>query len=166
MKNISIIAAIAENFAIGKNNRLLWHIPEDLKRVKRLTTGNVIIMGKSTYFSLPRRPLPDRINLVISDDPDDKFEGCVMAYSIEDALTKIGGEKENFIFGGASVYRQFFPLASKLYLTMVHKTFDADTFFPEIDFGLWTELFRSDFPFDEKLGFSYSFVNYIRKENS
>ncbi|MBN2214987.1 MAG: dihydrofolate reductase [Bacteroidales bacterium] len=162
MKRISIIAAMDENYAIGKNNRLLWHIPEDLKRVKKLTTDNVIIMGKKTYFSLPKRPLPKRINLVISDNPDDHFKGCLMAYSFEDALAKMSEEKENFIFGGASVYKQFFPLASRLYITLVHKKFKADAFFPSFDFNDWIETEREEFPYDEKLGFSYSFINYIR----
>jgi dihydrofolate reductase len=162
MKRISIIAAIAENFAIGKNNQLLWHIPEDLRRVKKLTTDHVIIMGKNTYFSLPKRPLPGRTNLVISDDLNDRFEGCVMAYSFDDALARMSEVKENFIFGGTSVYHQFFPLASKLYMTIVHKEFDADAYFPDIDFTDWIETERTEFPFDEKLGFSYSFITFIR----
>ncbi len=166
MKKISIIVAIAENFAIGKNNQLLWHIPNDLKRVKKLTTGNYIIMGKNTYFSLPKRPLPDRTNLVISDDVKDKFEGCVMAYSFKEAVEKMSDSKENFVFGGASVYHQFYPLAGKLYLTLVHKKFDADTFFPEIDFSNWIEVEKTDIPIDENLGFSYSYITYIRKNNN
>ena len=85
--------------------------------------NNVIIMGKNTYFSLPKRPLPGRTNLVISDDLSDHFEGCEMAYSFDDALDKMSEDKENFIFGGASVYRQFFPLASRLYITLVHKDY-------------------------------------------
>src|SRR4030043_1066225 len=159
MKSISIIVAVAENFAIGKNNQLLWHIPEDMKRVKKLTTNNVVIMGKSTYFSLPKRPLPGRINLVISDNLNDCFEGCVMTYSFDDALAKMSEEKENFIFGGASVYKQFFPLVSKIYMTLVHKKFDADAYFPVFDLNDWIEIERKEFPFDEKLGFSYSFIN-------
>ncbi len=162
MKKISIIAAVASNFAIGKNNQLLWHIPEDMKRVKKLTTNNVIIMGKNTYFSLPTRPLPGRTNMVISDDLNDRFEGCVMAYSFDDALAKMSEDKENFIFGGASVYHQFFPLATRLYMTLVHREFDADAFFPAIDHKDWIEIERTEFPFDEKLGFSYTFINYIR----
>jgi dihydrofolate reductase len=162
MKRISIIAAIAENFAIGNKNQLLWHIPEDMRRVKKLTTDNVIIMGKTTYYSLPRRPLPGRINLVISDNLSDNFKGCIMAYSFGDALAKMSEEKENFIFGGASVYKQFLPLASRLYITLVHKEFEADAFFPSFDFAEWIETERKEFPLNEKLGFSYSFINYIR----
>ena len=163
MKAISVIVAIASNNAIGKDNKLLWHIPNDLKRVKRLTTGNVIVMGKNTYYSLPRRPLPDRVNLVISDDKKDIFEGCEMAYSFDEALEKMSDTKENFIFGGASVYQQFFPLATKLYLTIVHKEFEADTFFPEIDFADWQEIEREDHEPGEKHDFGYSYITFVKK---
>ncbi len=163
MKLISIIVALAENNAIGKDNKLLWHIPGDLKRVKKLTTDNVIIMGKNTYLSLPKRPLPDRINMVITDIPNERFEGCLMAYSFEDALAKMSSEKENFIFGGASVYRQFLPLATTLYLTRVYGTFEADTFFPEINQEEWVEILKEDHisTSDEEL--SYSFVTMKKK---
>jgi dihydrofolate reductase len=134
---ISIIVAIAENYAIGKNNDLLWHIPEDLKRFRRLTTGHAVIMGKRTWESLPRKPLPDRKNIVITDDPSDHFEGCTMAFSIEDSLLKMDRSDENFIIGGASVYRQFLPYADRLYITWVHKSFEGDVFFPEIRFEDW-----------------------------
>ena len=134
---ISIIVAIAENHAIGKNNDLLWHIPEDLRRFKRITSGHKIIMGKRTYESLPVRPLPGRTSIVISDDPKDDFEDCIMAYSIEEALQHCDPDEECFVIGGGMVYRQFLPLADKLYITKVHATFDGDTFFPEIDPEDW-----------------------------
>jgi dihydrofolate reductase len=137
MKPISIIVAIAENNAIGKNNQLLCHIPGDLKRLRKITTGHTVVMGKRTYFSLPKRPLPDRTNIVVSDDRNDHFEGCVMAYSIEEALDKCNEKDENFILGGGIIYREFFPFANKLYLTRIFKTFEADTFFPEIDPMQW-----------------------------
>lgn len=158
MKNISIIVAIAKNNAIGKNNRLLWHIPDDLKRVKRLTTGNVIIMGKNTYLSLPKKPLPDRTNIVISDDKSDVFEGCVMAYSIDEAIKKMSDTKENFIFGGASIYEQFLPYANTLYLTYVDKEFDADTFFPDINYEEWIETERKDITNNDHTNFNYSYI--------
>ena len=163
MKKISIIVAIAKNFAIGKDNNLLWHIPNDLRRVKKLTTGNVIVMGRNTYLSLPRRPLPDRINLVITDNIDEQFEGCTMAYSIEEAFNLMSDIKENFIFGGASIYKQFLPDVSKIYLTLVHKEFEADTFFPEINFSEWIELEREDHSPDEKIDFGYSYITLVRK---
>ncbi len=162
MKNISIIVAIAENNAIGKDNRLLWHISEDLKRFKRITTGKTVIMGKNTFTSLPNGALPKRKNIVISDNTNDRFEGCTMAWSIEDALEKCD-DNESFIIGGGSIYKQFLQLANKLYLTRVHKNFDADTFFPEINTNEWNEVEHINCEYDEKAGVSYSFITYIRK---
>ena len=159
---ISIIVAIAENYAIGKNNDLLWHIPEDLKRFKRLTTGHTVIMGKKTYESLPRKPLPNRVNIVITDDPEDLFDQCVMAWSIEDALNKSDSSDENFIIGGASVYRQFLPFSDRLYITWVHKSYDGDVFFPEIDFSEWLMVSNEDVPSSGNNDFSYSNTIYDR----
>jgi dihydrofolate reductase len=159
---ISIIVAIAENMAIGKNNDLLWHIPADLKRFKSITSGHPVIMGKRTWESLPRRPLPNRRNIVITDIPGEQIEGCEMAYSIDEAIGKCKPEEENFIIGGASVYRQFLPHADRLYLTLVKKSFDADVFFPEIDFSHWELISREEFPADEVNDFSYSNETYAR----
>lgn len=136
-KNISIIVAIAENNAIGKENQLLWHLSDDLKRFKRLTTGHTVIMGRNTYLSLPNGALPNRRNIVITDKTGESFEDCEMARSIEEALELAGDKDECFIMGGGMVYRQMLPLAGKLYLTRVHASFEADTFFPEIDFTEW-----------------------------
>ena len=144
MKNISIIVAIAQNNAIGKDNQLLWHIPEDLKRFKKLTTGRTIVMGKRTFESLPSRPLPNRRSIVITDIAGETIPGCVMAYSIEEAIQLMDPLEENFIIGGGSVYRQFLPLAQQLYLTIVQKDFEADTFFPEIKYDEWTTEGRED----------------------
>lgn len=160
---LSVIVAIAENLTIGKDNDLLWHIPEDLKRFKRITSGHTIIMGKNTFYSLPRRPLPGRRSVVISDVPGEMIEGCVMACSIEDAVSKCDPAEESFVIGGASVYRQFLPLANRLYLTRVHKPFDGDVFFPEINQTEWKLVTKEDFPFDERLGFSYSYENLERR---
>jgi dihydrofolate reductase len=159
---ISIIVAIAENYAIGKNNDLLWHIPEDLKRFKRITSGHKIIMGKRTYESLPYRPLKDRTNIVISDIPGDSYPGAVMAYSIEEALQHCGPDEECFVIGGGMVYRQFMEIADKLYITWVHKEFDADTFYPTIDPEIWEETEREPGQGND-LDFTYSFVTYVRK---
>lgn len=161
MSNISIIVAIAENFAIGKNNDLLFHLPNDLKRFKQITTGYPVIMGRNTLLSLPRWPLPNRRNIVITDKKDNHFQGCEIVFSVEEAVELVKNEKEAFVIGGGSIYRQFFPLAGKLYLTVVKKSFDADIFFPEIDYSAWEELSREDH-FDEANGFSYSYVN-LRK---
>ena len=161
-KNISIIVAIAENFAIGKNNDLLFHLPTDLKRFKEITTGHSLIMGRNTLLSLPKWPLPNRRHIVITDKKDDVFQGCEVVFSIVEALEKVKNESEAFVIGGGMIYRQFYPLAGKLYLTVVHQPFDADVFFPEINFDKWEETAREDL-FDEKNGFSYSNINLIRK---
>jgi dihydrofolate reductase len=159
---ISIIVAVAENFVIGKNNDLPWHIPADLKRFKKITVGHPVIMGKNTYLSLPKRPLADRVNVVITDDPNDEFDGCKIVHSIRDAIRLTKPEEESFVIGGASVYRQFLPFADRLYLTLIHKKVEGDVFFPEINFSEWVELSREDLPYDGSLGFSYSYVTYER----
>jgi len=160
MKYISIIVAIAENSAIGKDNKLLWHLSDDLQRFKKLTTGHTVVMGKKTFESLPFQPLPNRRNIVISDIPNDRIDGCVMAYSIDDAIEKMDEDKENFIIGGGSVYRQFLNIANKLYITKVLHSFEADTFFPEIDLEVWKLIDRQDNDPDEKNPYPYSFLIY------
>ena len=160
MKRISIIVAIARNWAIGKDNHLLWHISDDLKRFKRITEGHPVVMGKKTYESLPFRPLKNRTNIVITDSPDEKFEGCITVNSIEEALGYCSEQEECFIIGGGSVYRQFLPYANKLYLTLVHQDFDADTFFPEIDLSQWKLKEREDHGPTEENDFSYSYLVY------
>jgi len=156
MKKISIIVAIAKNFAIGRNNQLLWHIPADLKRFKRITSGHQVIMGKLTYLSLPVQPLPNRRNIVITDQPGEVFEGCTTVYSVEEAMNLCNDREESFIIGGGSVYRQFLPFCNKLYITLVNKDFEADTFFPEIDYSEWVETSR-------EVHDGFDFVVYDRK---
>lgn len=161
---ISIIVAVAQNDAIGKNNDLLWHIPADMKRFKKLTLGHTLIMGKKTYQSLPIKPLSNRQSIVITDDPDDHFEGCLTVSSIEAALALCNPSEENFIIGGASIYRQFLPLAYRLYLTKVHKDFDGDVFFPYVDYNNWKLISEENYPPDEKNDFAFSFLIYERIE--
>ena len=161
-QNISIIVAIARNFAIGKNNELLFHLPNDLKRFKQITTGHPVIMGRNTLLSLPKGALPNRRNIVITDIPEEKFDRCEMVYSISEAAGAVKNEEEAFIIGGGMIYRQFFPIADKLYLTLVHRDLEADVYFPEIDYLEWEETFREDL-FDEKNGFNYSYLNLRRK---
>jgi dihydrofolate reductase len=160
--NISIIVAIAENFAIGLNNQLLFHLPDDLKRFKKITTGKALIMGKRTLYSLPKAPLPNRRNIVVTDIPGETFPGCESAYSIDEAIKMAENEPEAFIIGGGMIYRQFYPLAGKLYLTLVHQEMKADTFFPVINYAEWAETGREDL-FDEQNGFSYSYLDLVRK---
>jgi len=161
--NISIIVAIAENYAIGKNNQLLCHLPEDLKRFKKITTGHTVIMGRNTYLSLPGGALPKRNNIVISDIPGEQFPGCIMAGSIDDALSQCEGKDECFVIGGGMVYRQFLPHTSKLYITWIHASPDADTFFPEINFDEWDAISREKHLAEGNEKYDYSFVVYRRK---
>ena len=159
--NIAIIVAIAQNFAIGRNNDLLFHLPNDLKRFRKITLGHAVIMGKKTLFSLPGGPLPNRRNIVITDVAGETFEGCETVYSINEAVEAVKNEELAFVIGGGMIYRQFYPIAGKLYLTMAHKDFEADTYFPEIDFNEWTELSRETL-FDEKNNFRYSNIDLVR----
>ena len=163
MRNISIIVAIASNYAIGKNNDLLWHISDDLKHFKKITSGHPVIMGKRTFESLPIRPLPGRDNIVLTDIAGETIQGCVMVYSIEEALKWCENKGECFIIGGGSVYKQFMPFADTLYITYVDKDFEADTFFPEIAELEW-ELIEEEPQFSESNNFSYSFRKYKRKK--
>ncbi len=129
---LSIICAVSENRAIGKNNQLLWHIPEDMAHFKKLTIGHAIIMGRKTFESIGK-PLPNRTNVVITSDPDYSAEGTIVAHTIEEAIEKVKEiEKEEiFIIGGGKIYEQTIDLCDKLYLTVVEGKFEADTFFPD-----------------------------------
>ena len=135
---ISIIVAIGKNNVIGKNNKLLWNLPDDLRRFKELTTNNVVVMGKNTFYSLPSsKPLKNRINIVISKS--EKINNVEMASSIDDAISlfKKYKNKEIFIIGGASIYKEFIDIADKIYLTIVDYHLEGDTYFPEIDYSKW-----------------------------
>ena len=163
MKTTSIIVAIAENNAIGNNNELLWHIPDDLKRFKKLTSGHQVLMGKRTWESLPIKPLPNRENIVLTDIPGEIIEGCTMAYSIEDALSKMKDNEECFIMGGGIIYRQFLNKADKLYITHIHKSFEADIFFPEINYNDWELIEEEKHHSEGNLDFSFTYSIYVRK---
>lgn len=162
-KRMSIIVAVADNWAIGKDNDLLWHIPNDFRWFKRHTTGHPVIMGKKTWLSLPLRPLPGRRNIVISDRPEDCFEGCLSVGSLEEAMEVMDPQLENFIIGGGSVYRQFLPLVQKLYLTRVHRSFDADVFFPEVHTDEWLIDFEEVHPQTDQNPLAYTFQILSRK---
>lgn len=161
---ISIIAAVAENRAIGKNNKLLAYLPNDLKWFKKNTTGKDIIMGKNTFLSLPNGALPNRKNIVISDVENESFAGCITVHSIQAAIDEAKSE-EVFVIGGASIYKQFIDKADKLYLTKIYHHFEADAFFPEIDFTEWNELERINNYSDEKHAYPYTFYIFERKVN-
>lgn len=160
---ISIIVAVSDDWGIGKDNELLWHIPEDLRRFKRLTLGKCIIMGKKTWESLPKRPLPGRKNIVLTDVPDECIECSETAYSIGDALGKCDGSGETFVIGGGSVYRQFMGIADRLYITHVHRRSPADVYFPKIDMRSWKIVEKEDFSPDGDNPVPYTYVVYERK---
>lgn len=159
---ITIIAAIAENNALGKDNQLIWHLPADLKRFKNITLNHAVIMGRKTFESLGK-PLPNRTNILITRDKNYKVEGCVVVNSLKEALKESAKKDGNpFILGGAEIYKQAMSFADKLDLTFVHHKFEADVFFPEIDKTIWKETSREDFKADEKNKYDYSFVTFRR----
>ena len=162
---ISIIVAVPDDWGIGWDNKLLWHIPEDLKRFKRLTIGRCVIMGKKTWESLPKRPLPGRKNIVLTDIPDECIDCSVTAYSVEDALSKCDRNGEIFIIGGGSVYRQFLPVADRLYITHVHKKALSDVFFPEIDKMQWVVMEKEEYVSDDDNRIPYTYVVYERRRS-
>jgi dihydrofolate reductase len=159
---ITLIAAVAENNALGKDNQLLWHLPDDFKRFKNVTIDHHIIMGRKTFESFPK-PLPNRIHVIISRQKDYQPEGCIVVDSLEKAIAVCPKNEEIFIIGGGEIYKQSIEIADKLDITRVHHTFAADTFFPEIDFDKWeltTELFHAK---DEKHAFDFTFETYLKK---
>lgn len=162
-KNISIIVAVAENLAIGINNKLLCYLPDDLKMFKKRTEANTVVMGRNTWISLPVKPLPHRKNIVISDRPEEVLEGAVMAYSIEQAIEEMHPYLENFIMGGAMVYKQFMPYANVLYITRIHGQFIADTYFPPILDEEWALVETTPHEADEKHPYAFSFEVYNRR---
>jgi len=157
---VSIIVAIGENHAIGKNNQLLWHMPNDLKHFKDITSGRTIIMGRKTFDSVGK-PLPRRRNIVVTRQ-DITIPGCEVVKSIEDGLALCKDEDEVFIGGGAEIYKLAMHLTDRIYLTIIHKSFDADTFFPEIDKTEWKEVKREYFEPDDKNPLPYSFITLER----
>jgi len=155
---ISLIVAMASNRAIGLNNEMPWHLSADLKKFKQITMGSPILMGRKTFESIGR-PLPGRNNIIISRNKDYQQPGCLVFNSIEEAIASCQQEDEIFIIGGATFYQAALPLADKLYLTEINKSFTADTFFPAIDRNDWKELTRVDILDDPTVDFSYSFIS-------
>ena len=159
---ITVIAAVAENNALGKENQLLWHLPDDFKRFKTLTSGHYIIMGRKTFESFPK-PLPNRTHVIISRQANYQPEGCIVVNSLEQAIAVCPKTEEVFIIGGGEIYRQSIAVADKLDLTKVHATFEADTHFPEIDLSQWQLVFEEYHPKDERHDFDFTFQTYSRK---
>ena len=163
---LSLIAAVAHNRAIGKDNKLLWHLPGDMRHFRDTTRGKTVIMGRRTWESLPEkfRPLPGRLNIVVSRNPDYAAPGATLAGSLEGAIRLAGNSEEAFVIGGAELYRQALPLSNRLYLTEIAADMDGDTWFPEIRQGEWQEMSRSQ-P-EEEAGLVYAFVVYQRTQST
>ena len=160
---LSIIVAVSENNVVGKENKLPWKLSADLKRLKSLTMGHHIIMGRKTWESLGKA-LPGRINVVITTDKNFKAEGGVVVHSLNEALAISSADDEIFIFGGGKIFKEAMPLVNKIYITRVHSIIDGDTFFPVLDKSDWKEISREDFKADEKNQYNYSFLTLVRKK--
>ncbi len=164
---ISIIVSVSENWMIGKNNKLLWKLSDDLKRFKKITDGKPVIMGQRTFESLPKGALPNRTNIVLSDDPNFKAPNIITSESAVEALLKARQTKtdETFIIGGGMVYKLFLDYVDKVYLTVVHTTIDGDTSFPKLDLRSWKlieEEFRNK---DDKNEYDVTYKIYKRRNN-
>ena len=161
---LSIIVAKAKNNIIGKDNKLLWHIPDDLKRFKELTINHNIIMGRKTFESIGKI-LPNRKHIIFSQNPDFKIdnENIEIVHSMLQIQQYIEDENENFVIGGAMIYNLLMPYVTKMYVTEIDKDFEGDTVFPRINTEVWQEVSREDGPKDEENDFKYQYVVYKRK---
>ena len=159
---IIMIAAAAENNALGKNNELVWYLPNDFKRFKSLTTGHHIIMGRKTFESFPK-PLPDRVHIVISRQENYKPEGCIVVDSIEKAIAICPENDDSYVIGGGEIYNLALPFTDIIELTKVHHSFDADAFFPKINKSEWVLVESEENYKDEKHLYDYTYETYIRK---
>lgn len=158
---LSIIAAIGQNNALGKDNQLIWHLPADLKRFKKVTTGHHVIMGRKTFESLGN-PLPNRTTIIISRDKNYHADGCITVNSLTEAIKAAQNDDNPYILGGAEIYKQSMDIADVLDLTFVHQAFEADVYFPKIDKNIWKETFRENHFKDVRNKFDFSFVKYER----
>lgn len=160
---ISLIVAMASNRVIGLNNQLPWHLSADLKRFKQLTMGCPILMGRKTYESIGR-PLPGRLNIIISRNTDYHQAGCIVFNDCAAALEHCHAYAELFVIGGASFYESMLPLADLIYLTAIHQDFEGDTFFPEIPASEWQEKEHTLISTDQDVAFEYSFITLARSK--
>jgi dihydrofolate reductase len=152
-----MIAAVGNHFELGKNNQLLCHLPADLKRFKEITSGFPVIMGDKTWESLTIKPLPNRRNIVITLNKNASYTDCEIVHTLDDALTLVEHEEKAFIIGGATIYKLFIDKIDTLYLTRIDANFDADVFFPNVDFTQWQLVEEVLYEKDEKNGFTMKF---------
>lgn len=158
---ITMVAAAAENNALGKNNDLLWHLPDDFKRFKQITSGHHIIMGRKTFESFPK-PLPNRTHVIITRQKNYNPEGCIIVDSIEKAIEACPKNDAIFIIGGGEIYNLAMDFADSIELTRVHESFEADTFFPKIDLKQWKLTSEEYHPKDEKHKFDFTYQTFIK----
>ena len=158
------MVARSDNNVIGKDNDLVWHMPADLKYFKETTSGHFVVMGRKTYESM-NKPLPGRLNIIVTRQSDYYREACIVTHSLEEALAlgEENGQQELFILGGSQIYRMALDTADRIYLTEIHSKFDGDAFFPEIDSSIWKETKREDHESDDKNPYPYSFVVLERR---
>ncbi|MCH7785087.1 MAG: dihydrofolate reductase [Bacteroidetes bacterium] len=159
---ITLIVAVGKNNELGKENDLVWHLPNDFKRFKKLTTGHHIIMGRKTFESFPK-PLPNRVHVVITRNEKYKREGTIIVHSMKEALQIAKNDTQPFIIGGGEIYSLGIPIADKIELTRVHGSFDADTFFPEIQINEWELIKEEHHDIDEHHKYAYTYLTYLRK---
>lgn len=159
---LTIIAAAGQNNELGKDNTLVWHLPDDFKRFKKLTSGHHILMGRKTFDSFPKL-LPNRTHVVITRRENFRKEGVVPVNSMEQAIEQSGGDPQAFVIGGGEIYKMAMNLADKIELTRVHGTFEADTFFPEIDENQWKLISEEFHGKDEKHDYAFTYLTYVRK---
>lgn len=159
---ITLIAATAENNALGKDNQLVWHLPNDFKRFKQITSGHYIIMGRKTFESFPK-PLPNRTHVIITRQKNYQHDGCIVVSSLKEAIAISPKDETVFVIGGGEIYQQSIEMADCIELTRVHTTLEADTFFPEIDLTVWQLTFEEFHLQDEKHHYSFTFQTFHKK---
>ena len=160
---LTLIAAVAENNALGKDGDLPWRLPDDFKRFKKLTEGHHVILGRKTFESLPNK-LPNRKQVILTRKKDYNPEDCVVVHNIKDAISFVSDDEQPFVIGGAEIYKLALPFIEKLELTQVHHSVDADTYFPEIDFTKWNLTEKDYHEKDEKHNYAFSFLTYKYKK--
>ena len=162
---VSLIAAMSENRVIGHAGSLPWHLPRDMHRFKSLTTGHPVVMGRKTFETLPA-PLPNRQNIIVTGNRTYQASGADVAHSLEAALSLVGGDGEIFVAGGGELYRLALPIADRIYLTVVHATFEGDAWFPEFPMDQWRLVEDIRYDSDERHAFPFSFRLYVRRTNA
>lgn len=162
-KTVTLIAALGRNLAIGLRGDMPWHLPAELKHFKETTLGKPVVMGRKTFESFGGRPLPERLNIVVTRDESYQADGAVVVHDIDEAIAAAGSVEEVMIIGGESFYGQMLPRADRFYITLVHGRFEADAWFPEFDWNEWREVAREEHPADEKNAYACSFLILERK---